>query len=347
MNKIDIAITGLGRIASLLEEDTLREKPCTHAGAITSNSDCRLVAGCDISEERRLLFAKKWKVPVYEDANEMFFKHKPQILVIATHPDSHYHYCRLAAENKIPVIICEKPLADTLKEARKIKRLIKNGTKIVTNHERRYSLDYICAKTILEEKRLGELLSVRACLYMGKNRRLIDQFWHDATHLADVIMFLTNSTLKHIKTIGSKLTARNGTVWLVGKLSQKISHRGTEARSFQSRINELPVIIEIGAQRDHLVFEIELSCEKGRLRIGNGVFEVWESIPSPYAENFRSLKNTGENFCGQTGYFSNMLKDAIRCVKEPGCLPVSGATDGLKVIEYLNSVSKWKNNFKK
>jgi hypothetical protein len=32
MDKIKAAIIGLGRIASLLENDTLREKPCTHAG---------------------------------------------------------------------------------------------------------------------------------------------------------------------------------------------------------------------------------------------------------------------------------------------------------------------------
>ncbi|GHV88670.1 hypothetical protein AGMMS50267_10300 [Spirochaetia bacterium] len=40
MKKIPVAIIGLGRIASLLEDDRLREKPCTHAGAITANPDC-------------------------------------------------------------------------------------------------------------------------------------------------------------------------------------------------------------------------------------------------------------------------------------------------------------------
>jgi predicted dehydrogenase len=98
--------------------------------------------------------------------------------------------------------------------------------------------------------------------------------------------------------------------------------------------------MEIGAGRDHLVFEIEFSCEKGRLRIGNGVFEVWESVPSPYAEKFRSLKPTGETFTGPTGYFANMVQDAVRCAREGGS-PRSGAADGLRVIEYLNKVSSW------
>ncbi len=86
---------------------------------------------------------------------------------------------------------------------------------------------------------------------------------------------------------------------------------------------------------------MEFSCEKGRLRIGNGAFEVWESVPSPYAEKFRSLRQTDERFSGPTGYFANMVKDAVACAREPGKKPRSGAADGLRVIEYLHSVKAW------
>jgi hypothetical protein len=97
----------------------------------------------------------------------------------------------------------------------------------------------------------------------------------------------------------------------------------------------------VGAGRDHLVFEMEFSCEWGRLRIGNGVFEVWESVESPYAEGFRSLKHTADVFEGPTGYFANMVKDAAACVREAERQPLSSAADGLRVIEYLNSVKRW------
>lgn len=333
MNKINAAIIGLGRIASLLEEDSLREKPCTHAGAISSNEDCVLAAGCDIEEERRILFAERWKrqepVPVYRDAEEMLLIHKPQILCITTHPDSHYHYCRLAVLNKVPVIICEKPLADNIRDARKIVNLEKqSGTVIITNHERRYSLDYIRAKAVLDEKKLGNILSIRSCLYMGKTARLLDQFWHDGTHLADAIMFLSGAKLKHRRRWGAKLSSKSGTVWL-------------ESSLYREKEPPVPLLMEIGAGRDHLVFEIEFSCEKGKLCIGNGIFEVWESVSSPYAEKFRSLKRTDDVFSGPTGYFANMLKDAVSCVRDPQRKPVSGAADGLNVIEYLNSVMPW------
>ncbi|GHV41944.1 oxidoreductase [Spirochaetia bacterium] len=380
MEQIPVAIIGLGRIASLLEDDKRREKPCTHAGAIAANSDCRLAAGVDIDEERRRLFSERWNVPVYADAAAMLAEHSPAMLVIATHPDSHAQYCRLAAAvdtsgaaHSIPVVICEKPLADTLRKARQIAALTasKGGApgvlKIVTNHERRYSEDYISARAVLAEGRLGKLLGVRGCLYMGRGRRLLDVLWHDGTHLADAIMFLTGSTLKHRRSWGARLTAhpaaagKAGTAYLEGALEiprdvGQVYENEAARREPQERLPlekkltgrrkgkaaQVPVLIEVGAGRDHLVFEMEFSCEQGRLRIGNGVYEVWESGESPYAQGFRSLKRTGDVFEGPTGYFANMVRDAVACVREPDRQPLSGAADGLRVIEYLNSVRPWR-----
>ena len=342
------AIIGLGRIASLLEEDGKREKPCTHAGAITANRDCFLVAGCDTDEGRRALFAERWRVPVYADAAEMIRAQNPHFLVVATHPDSHYRYCRLAADFRVPVVVCEKPLADTLSAARKIANLVSHsGLTIITNHERRYSADYLKAKEIIKSGILGAILSVRAVLYMGKQRRLLDVLWHDGTHLADVIMFLTDTSLKHRRRWGAKLSASSGTAWLEGEAwNIPVLMEIGAGRDYYNPA-PIPVVIEIGAGRDYLVFEVEFSCAKGAMRIGNGVFEVWESAESPYAEKYRSLKlseGTASRVFdeGPTGYFANMVSDAVACVTEPGRQPMSSAADGLAVIEYLHSVKAWR-----
>jgi predicted dehydrogenase len=339
METLKSAVVGLGRIASLLEDDGLREKPCTHAGAIAASGDCRLVAGADIDGERRHLFAERWEVPVYKDAAAMLSEHRPDILHIATHPDSHYDYCRLATEYGVRAVVCEKPLADSLAKARKIAALHKSGRiRVITNHERRYSADYVEAAAILTEGRLGEgrlgpLLGVNATLYMGKNRRLIDVLWHDGTHLVDALMFLTGSRLKHEKRWGAKLGARSGTAWLAG-------HLEPEGGSNTVVEGPAPFVIEVGAGRDHLVFELEFSCERGRLRIGNAVFEVWESAPCPYAEKFRSLEKVRGGFDGPTGYFANMTADAAACARDPELEPRSSALDGLRVIEYLNALGR-------
>jgi predicted dehydrogenase len=351
MNKIPVAIVGLGRIASLLEEDSRREKPCTHAGAVAANSGCILVAGSDTDEQRRKLFAERWHVPVYAKAAAMLEEHRPGILIIATDPDSHGRYCSLACAAGVPVAVCEKPLADTLAGARKIASLIGQktpgrpvprsrvsaGFKILVNHERRYSIDYIRAREILESGRLGALVSVRGVLYMGRGRRLIDVLWHDGTHLVDAVMFLTGRTLRQVQAWGSSLKARQGTAYLEGALIPARS--GTpETRRGAGKEKTLPCVIEVGAQRDHLVFELEFSCEAGRLRIGNGVYEVWESADCPYAEGFRSLARAPDRFRGKTGYFSNMIADAVSCVRDSARQPRSSALDALRVIEFLDAV---------
>ncbi|MDR0642948.1 MAG: Gfo/Idh/MocA family oxidoreductase [Treponema sp.] len=348
MNKIPVAIVGLGRIASLLEDDGRREKPCTHAGAVAANNDCTLVSGCDTDETRRRLFAERWHVPIYPKAAAMLREHRPGILIIATDPSSHEEYCSLAYANGVPVAVCEKPLADTLARARKIASLAgqklpapgsSGGFKILVNHERRYSADYIRAREILESGRLGALISVRGVLYMGKGRRLIDVLWHDGTHLADAIMFLTGCTLRQVQTWGSPLKGREGTAYLEGLLAlPQNTGPGARRGGGKEKEKEFPCVIELGAQRDHLVFEIEFSCEAGRLRIGNGVYEVWESADCPYAEGFRSLLPAPDRFQGKTGYFTSMIADAVNCVRNPSLQPRSSALDALKVIEYLDAV---------
>jgi predicted dehydrogenase len=347
---VKAAITGLGRIGSLLENDALREKPCTHAGAIAATPGLSLCAGADTNEERRRVFAETWGVPVYADAETMLREERPRILHIATHPDSHLYYCALAARYGVSVAVCEKPLADTLPGAKKIAALHESGKiTVLTNHERRYAADYALAREILASgEKLGPVISARGTLYMGKTRRLLDVLWHDGTHLADAAMFLSGGVLQHRKIFGNgnnplagvaagrrALDTRNGTVYLLGSLENP-------AVPLAGQADAIPFIIELGAGRDHLVFELEFSCNQGRLRIGNGIFEVWESRESPYAEGFRSLEKTQGRFTEKTGYFSAMAADALSCALDRTRIPLSSAADGLRVIRYLHSVGAWR-----
>lgn len=321
MEKIPVAFIGLGRIASLLEDDPLREKPCTHAGAVAANPDCTIVAGADIDHNRRTLFAKRWHCSVYADAETMIKTHSPQIVIIATGPELHERYCALASEYKVPVIICEKPLADTLKQAR---RIVRTGSRILVNHERRYSAPYIRAKEVLDSGRLGRLLSIKATLCMGgKNRSLRNVLWNDGTHLIDAIHFLSGSTIqKQSEVRASQLDSKTGTVFLTGTLESSI-----------------PFFIEVGAERDFLAFEIDCTSEYGRIQIGNDIFGIWESGPSPYAQGFRSLIKTTETVSGPTGYFINMIADAVVGVRDKNHVLRSSAADGLAVIEYLDKLA--------
>ncbi|GHU47599.1 oxidoreductase [Spirochaetia bacterium] len=325
MNKLNVAIIGLGRIASLLEDDTRREKPCTHAGAVRANPDCILMGGMDTNEKRRRLFAERWNVPVFANAGAMLQELKPDIVTIATEPDSHTEYCQLAAGLGVSVLVCEKPLSDSLNGAQRIAALLKKNSKILVNHERRYSNEYIKAQALIAEKRLGTLLSVHARIYFGQKRRLVNMLWDDATHLVDAIRFLCGAQIKHGMTWGTALTEKKGTAYLLSTL-----HKEDDS--------DVPCCIEVGAERDYLVFEIALSFSEGRLRIGNGVWELWESGPCPYADNFKALAQSADTFSGKSDYFANMIADAVLCARNPARTPRSSVLDAYAVIEYLTAV---------
>lgn len=323
MKRVRCAIVGLGRIGSLLEEDRLREKPCTHAGAVAKNRDCILAGGCDISRERRELFSKRWKCEnVYSDLDLMLKETSADILHVATPVETHLAIIRKTLHYPIKLIICEKPLAEKGSDASRIARFHESGrVKILTNHERRYSKDYQSAKRHIERKTFGRLLSISSCLYMGERRSVEGMLLDDGTHMIDIIQYLTSERLKK-------------------REAQKFYERNRETLHIVSEAGNIPVFFEIGSGRDYITFELDLSFSSGRIRIGNGIYEEHESRRSPYYEGMKSLVKNAAKRPRKTGYFKNMLIDAVRCVRDGSKAPLSSAVDGSTVIEFIDSVKR-------
>ncbi len=321
--RIPCAIIGLGRIGSLLESDPLREKPCTHAGAIEDNPHCQLVGGYDIDPERREQFRETWKVPTdFPSAEAMLETLRPEILHIATHPDSHATYVELAARTNVKVAVCEKPLADSLDHARLIVRLHRSKKiKVLTNHERRYSADYLYARKQIRNKTFGRLLSIYGRLYFGRTTPLFGQMLHDGTHLVDIISFLVESPLRR-PTVEGNLHRKKGTAFIHTKTAR----------------SGIPVCIEVGAERDHLVFELVLSFTEGRIEIGNGIYREYASKESPYYKGYRSLLPQETPPFRETGYFRNMMADAVACSLDPNRNPISSAEDGAEALRFIFSL---------
>ncbi|MBA7686599.1 Inositol 2-dehydrogenase/D-chiro-inositol 3-dehydrogenase [subsurface metagenome] len=321
MAKIRCAIVGLGRIGSLLEEDRLREKPCTHAGAVARNRDCLLVGGCDLDIEKCKLFTKRWKCPhTYLDIEEMLAETHPDILHIATPPETHLKIIERTLAYEVKGIICEKPLAENSQEALKIAKIYSSGRlQILTNHERRYSKDYQIVKKHVMDHTYGDLLSIYARLYMGQNMPVDDILLHDGTHMIDIIQFLISVSLKKLKI-------------------EKLKSQNQEILIIISRADRIPVILEIGSGRNHIAFELDLSFSSGRIRIGNGLYEEYDSGKSPYYEKMNSLIKNAARRPRITGYFTNMLKDAVLCARNPARIPLSSAQDGYTALSFIDSV---------
>lgn len=319
LSTIPVALVGLGRIASLLEDDPLREKPCTHAGSIVATGRCRIVGGADSNAERRSQFTARWDVPTYEDARTMIGDVRPAVLVVATHPDSHEQYVRLATREEVPIVVCEKPLAHNLRSARRIVRLERAGVcRIVVNHERRFSRDYQLVREAIASQKFGLLLRVSGTLFFGRTRRQDRVLLHDGTHLLDAIHFLTDDSVRFYRRVGSIRRTRSST-FIHGVLQRR----------------RLPVVIEVGAERDYLHLEIELSFTAGRIRVGNGIYSWERSRTSPHYSGYRSLIPVSRNVPEPTGYFRSMMEEAVRLFEEPTALSRSSAHDAYTSLRVI------------
>ena len=78
------------------------------------------IALCNRTRAKAEALAQEFGVPaVYEDAEEMLRREKPDFLDIITDVDTHSRFVHLAAAYKTPVI-CQKPLAPSIAEAEKM-----------------------------------------------------------------------------------------------------------------------------------------------------------------------------------------------------------------------------------
>ncbi len=80
----------------------------------------RCIALCNRTRAKAEALAREFGVPaVYEDAEELLRREKPDYLDIITGVDTHSRFVHLAAAYKTPVI-CQKPLAPSIAEAEKM-----------------------------------------------------------------------------------------------------------------------------------------------------------------------------------------------------------------------------------
>lgn len=324
------AIVGLGRIGSTLEDDPLREKPASHAGAIAALPElCLLAGGADPDPDKRAAFARRWDVAeVYPDARSLLAAVRPDILHVAVPPEAHEAVVLQAVAAGVPVVVCEKPLAlDSAAGARMIRACAKAGTALLVNHERRYAADYHfvrdClrdgARDCLRDGVRGAVRSVQARVYMGERRTPGAMLFDDGTHMLDILRFLleTDLTLLHVQ---GDPAARGGTLLVL------------------LAAGPVPVVLEIGAGRQQIEFEIDISLSRGRLRIGNGILEAFTSRPSPWYSGMYSLVTDPVPVITDKGYFTGMLRDAVALARAKHGQPCSSGDDALVVLRLMEQI---------
>ena len=327
------ALVGTGRIGFSLGFDKKREQPASHTMALLGNKRIKLIAAADTDAEH----LAEWKrfvkgAQTFSSSEEMYSTiPTPDIITIAVNEDSHMKECLAAIEAKPRLIILEKPVAVNSAQAAEIAATAdKAGVPVMVNHERRFAADYNMAKDYL--KKIGTLQTIRGELYSGL--RIYGKEFeedgtysllHDGTHLVDIISWLLDEKISKPVVTGifkdDKDVVRNFS-----------AHFSTSACP--------EVTISMSGRSRFFTFGLDILGTEGRICLGNGYAKFYKRKESKLYTGFFSLaKDKSVRLPKKTGYFSNMIQNAVDFLdnKEKLLSPLSAAIEDLKVLEEIKA----------
>jgi len=152
--KIRIGIIGCGGIAF-----------GKHMPALQKQQNAEMVAFCDIEEERARKASSTFGTPdakVYTDYKELLADSSLDVVHVCTPNDSHAEISIAALESDKHVM-CEKPMAKTAADARRMVEAAKRtGKKLTIGYQNRFRSDSQYLKGLCEEGVLGDIYYAKA-----------------------------------------------------------------------------------------------------------------------------------------------------------------------------------------
>ena len=332
-----VAIIGCGRIGSTLEDDPLRDKPASHAGAFYAHPKTEIVAACDIDKKRLTAFGSRYSIPhesLYSDYRELLTSEKPDIVSVASWTETHCAITVAAASTKsVKAIYCEKPIATNLREANKmISACKKNGVKLIIGHERRFDSNFIKVKELIDKGSLGSLKTIIGHALSQKPPKLkTDKYvggalYHDGTHLLDLILYY-GGPAKWVTAFDERPNGK-----------RYVESTAVGIIRLRSGVN---VFVEGGGERDYFKFDLDLQFENGRIMIGNSGIAVFSSKKSRNYSGFKELSPVAFDVPknGFKNSFLGAVDELVRSIKN-GKEPASNGVEARDALQLILTMYK-------
>ena len=158
-----------------------------HAMGYAASPHTELVALADISLENAEAFKKEHGGDaIYQDYQRMLAEADLDIVSVCVWPHLHAEMVLAAAEAGVQAIHCEKPIAPTFGEARRmVESCERNRVQLSFNHQRRFTPPFGAARRLLREGAIGSLQRIE-----GRCPDMND--W--GTHWFDMMHFYNDET---------------------------------------------------------------------------------------------------------------------------------------------------------
>lgn len=132
-----------------------------HLPALEHVPNATLVGGCDPSAEQRAWFTGKTGTPAFETLDELFANAQPEVVVVATPPDSHRDLC-IAALERDAHVLCEKPFVENVEAADAVLAAARaSGRQVAINHQYREKPIFRAVRDRIGTDGVGRLVFVQ------------------------------------------------------------------------------------------------------------------------------------------------------------------------------------------
>jgi predicted dehydrogenase/pimeloyl-ACP methyl ester carboxylesterase len=200
MAKFKVGIIGCGRPWKS-EGATGFGMAYRHAAGYEASPDCEIVAAADIVQENLDAFCEKFDVPNgYLSADAMLAEEDLDIVSICLWPHLHAPMTIKVAEAGVKAIHCEKPMATTFGEAKRMVEVCEANDVVLTfNHQRRFGEPFNKAKELLDAGAIGQLERIEA---------FTSNLYDWGTHWFDMMFYYNDET--PVEWVIGQIDARGG-----------------------------------------------------------------------------------------------------------------------------------------
>lgn len=318
---IAVLIIGLGQIGMGYDLHLEQDGPIfTHARAYSQHPEFQLLGGVDPNAQYREAFSINYCCPAYPDVVAALAQHRPDLVIIAVPTQFHGQTLFRVLELSCPkMILCEKPLAYDLREARAMVRACaERGVKLYVNYMRRSDPGVIEIKRRISGGEFGA--PVKGVVWYSKG------FFHNGSHFFNLLEYWVGP-MQSFKVLNS------------GRLWGETDPEPDVAVTF-----ERGKFVFLAAWEEAFShYTVELLSPLGRLRYEQeGKLIQWQPAePDPHFNGYTVLSARHELIeSGMQRYQWHVAEQLARALDGRDA-QLCAATDALQTLVSMQEIIKW------
>lgn len=314
----NVLIIGLGQIGMGYDYDLHpKDYILTHAQAFQAHPLFEIISGVDPSPTQCELFVQKYGKSAFSDLNHALKETRPDIVVIALPTQHHAEAIREVLQHHPLAILCEKPLAYDIKEARQIEKMCaEKGCRLYVNYIRRSDPGAFEIKERLENRVID--YPVRGLVWYSKG------LFHNGSHFLNLLQYWLGNS-KHFQIINK------------GRLWDGIDPEPDVQIHFEKgSVTFLSV-----CENNFTHCTVELMAKNGRLFYARGGEKIsWQSaLKDPLLKGYTRLTHDEEIIQSQTGRRSQyeVVEQLAKSLLGKPAQMCSGS-EALHTLEFLSEI---------